>query len=168
MHSVELLDDLALVVVLLDLVFTCDPSFDQRVDQVLENLPEQKEVVALSDYEVHRKEDLPFLIQESLKAILELESDGLVDMEHLKHQLFDLLDSDDLESFIEKFDQVTGCTSEECSISIDFDFYIWVGLLSQDIGDHWNQCAMDLDSVRVANSQEAIIEGIVSASKIDQ
>ena len=61
LHAVELLNDGPLVKVVLDLVF-CHTLFNHWFDQVLEDLPEKEEVVALGDDEIHRQVNLAFFI----------------------------------------------------------------------------------------------------------
>ena len=102
LHAVELLNYQTLVVVLLDLFVSCDAHLKQRVQKVLNNLPEQKEVVALRNQEVHVKK--AFLLTRHVVKLLEtclvLERNLLVDVQHFQHQFLNLLHADDLERFI--------------------------------------------------------------------
>ena len=56
LHTVESLDYSSLVVVVLNLIFCRHSWLEHGIDQVLEDLPKQEEIVALSDAEIHFQE----------------------------------------------------------------------------------------------------------------
>ena len=89
-------------------------------------------------------------------------------MKHLEHKLFDLFDPDDLESLIEELDEVARRTCEVGAVPIDFRFNSWVSFLPQNVDNHLDQSAVDLDSVRVAQCNEPIVERVVSTSILFQ
>ena len=89
----------------LDLVLCSHSRSKQGVDEVLENLPEEKEVVALCNHEFHLEVRLLFrplarLVVKLLQGALILLSDRLIHFEHRQHQVFYLFDSDDLKSLV--------------------------------------------------------------------
>ena len=151
---------------LLNHVLCCHAGSQHRIDQVLEDLPKEKEVVALRDQEVHVEEFMrqAFLVIESLGTCLELKRDCLIDVEHLEHKLFDLLDPDDLESLVEELDQVARRAREVGAVPVDLCFNSRVRLLSQDVDHHLDQSAVNLYRVRVAQGNEAVIKGIITTS----
>lgn len=180
LHAVEVLDDCSLVEVLLNLLLCRDACLKQRVDQILEHLPEEEEVVALGDDEVHRQELVrrSLFVKEPLETCLVLECDRLVNVEHLEHELFDVFDSHDLECLVEQLYQVSRRTRKVVPVPIDLNFVLHCQaralalpanvrvpstFLFQDVHDDLDQRAVNLDRVRVAQGDEAVIECVVAA-----
>ena len=128
LHAVEVLNDRPLIEMLLNLLFCSHARLEHGVDQVLEDLPEEEEVVALGDYEVHWKELIwcARFIKELLQACLVLECNSFVDVKHLKHQFFDILDSDNLESFVKQFYQISWCTRGVATFHVDFNLVLQI------------------------------------------
>ena len=85
LHFVEFLDDLSLIEMLLHLLVCCYVVFEQWIYQVLKHLPEPKEIIALSNHEIHVKVLLSLHVVKALKSFLELECHVLVDLEHFQH-----------------------------------------------------------------------------------
>jgi hypothetical protein len=92
LHLVELLNYLALIEVRLDFFVRGDVVDQHGLDEGLEFLPKLEAVVTLSHYEVNGQNLVSLCLVECLEGTLELVSDFLVDIEHLEHKLFDLLD----------------------------------------------------------------------------
>ena len=192
MHLVELLDDCALVEVLLDLIFCGDASGNHWVYEVLEDLPKQEGVVALCNHKVHLKVSLSIVIIELLQTSLILESDCLIDFQHHQHEFLDFLDSDYLKSFIKQFDQICRCTRiDYVSSVIDYDsivsldlalitswlalsFLVWAVLSVcqrfglNDVQNDWNKHGVNLDRVSVTKRDKTVIKRVISAAELLQ
>ena len=168
---------------LLNLLLGRHARLKQWIDQVLENLPEEKKVVALRDYEVHGQEVLrrPLLVKELLQPRLILERDRLVDVEHLEHELLDVLDAHHLKGLVEQLDQVARRTRKVVPIPVDLNLVLQLhgrplalgvekrvpaALLPEDIDHDLDQRAVDLDRVGVAKSDESIVKGVIATSKL--
>lgn len=107
------------------------------------------------------------MIQILLQTLLVLLCDRLVHLQHGQHQVPDFLDSDDLESFVKEFDDISGRTREKLirpMINLDTFFLRFLRLGRENVENHGKKHAMDLDRVGVAKSHEPVVESVVTAA----
>ena len=139
LHFVERLNYFTLVEVLLYLVLSGHFRGEHRVNEVLEYLPEEEEVVALGYDEFHLQVrpsciPRPRLVVKLLQAVLVLLRNRLVHFEHCQHEVFNLLDSDHLESLVKQLDHIGRRTRVDLVRPVvDLDAHIGVSLSFENV-----------------------------------
>lgn len=73
-----------------------------------------------------------------------------------------------MECLIKELNQIAWCACKHLAIAVDFNVDIRISLLLQNVRDHCDQGAVNLDGVGVTQGQEAIIQRIVTAAELPQ
>ena len=150
LQHVEFLNDFSFTKVSLNFIISCYFLFNNRVYQVLEQLPKQKKVIALGNqkFSIHRC--FFWTLVKFLKCFLELKCYFLIKTQHFQHQLFDFLYSHYFKGFTEQLHHVIWRISKYCAIMVLVQLISDLRFLLEDSKDERHQLAVNFCGVSIA------------------